>query len=155
AEAGERARGATLVVNLEPCAHQGRTPPCVEAIVRSGIRRVVAGTTDPNPLVDGEGLKRLRAAGIEVELGLLEDACRLVNARFLSVHERKRPYVTVKAAQSLDGQIAALDGSATWVTREAARRYAHRLRMRHDAILVGAGTVRRDDPRLTVRLPGI
>ncbi|HEX4825699.1 MAG TPA: bifunctional diaminohydroxyphosphoribosylaminopyrimidine deaminase/5-amino-6-(5-phosphoribosylamino)uracil reductase RibD [Candidatus Polarisedimenticolaceae bacterium] len=154
-EAGGRARGGTLVVTLEPCAHQGRTPPCADAIIRAGIRRVVAGTGDPNPLVNGEGVRRLRAAGIEVVLGVLEDACRAVNAGFLSLHERRRPFVTVKAAQSLDGQIAARDGSATWITREAARTYAHRLRLRHDAVLVGASTVRRDDPRLTVRLPGV
>jgi diaminohydroxyphosphoribosylaminopyrimidine deaminase/5-amino-6-(5-phosphoribosylamino)uracil reductase len=155
AVAGAAARGATLFVNLEPCAHHGRTPPCADAIVAAGVARVVAGVRDPNPLVDGRGLDRLRAAGIATETGLLEAECRAVNAGFLSVHERRRPWVTVKAAQSQDGLIAAAGGSSTWVTGEAARRYAHRLRFTHDAVLVGAGTVRRDDPRLTVRLPGL
>jgi diaminohydroxyphosphoribosylaminopyrimidine deaminase/5-amino-6-(5-phosphoribosylamino)uracil reductase len=154
AEAGARASGATLVVNLEPCAHQGRTPPCVEAIRAAGIRRVLAGTGDPNPLVNGRGLAALRAASIEVEVGILEAEARRLNAPFLSWHERGRPFVTLKAATSWDGQIAAANGSSTWVTGELARRHAHHLRRAHDAILVGAGTVRRDDPRLTVRLEG-
>jgi diaminohydroxyphosphoribosylaminopyrimidine deaminase / 5-amino-6-(5-phosphoribosylamino)uracil reductase len=155
ARAGTAARGATLYVNLEPCAHHGRTPPCADAIVAAGVARVVAGTRDPNPLVDGRGLDRLRSAGIAIETGLMEAECRSVNAGFLSVHGRGRPWITVKAAQSQDGLIAAAGGSSTWVTGEAARRYVHRLRYRHDAVLVGAATVRRDDPRLTVRLPGI
>jgi diaminohydroxyphosphoribosylaminopyrimidine deaminase/5-amino-6-(5-phosphoribosylamino)uracil reductase len=155
AEAGARARGATLYVNLEPCAHHGRTPPCAEAIVRAGIRRVVAAIGDPNPLVDGRGLLALRNAGVSVTEGVLEPEARALNAPFLSTHQRRRPWVTVKAAQSLDGRIAAAGGSSTWVTGDASRRYAHRLRFRHDAVLVGAGTIRRDDPRLTVRLPGI
>lgn len=155
AAAGPAARGATLVVNLEPCAHHGRTPPCVDAIRAAGIRRVVVGTGDPNPLVDGRGIGALQAAGIEVEVGVLEPACRRLNAPFLSWHERGRPFVTLKAAMSWDGQIAAAEGSSTWVTGEPARRHAHRLRLAHDAVLVGAGTIRRDDPRLTVRLPGL
>jgi diaminohydroxyphosphoribosylaminopyrimidine deaminase/5-amino-6-(5-phosphoribosylamino)uracil reductase len=153
--AGASARGATLYTNLEPCAHQGRTPPCIDAIVAAGVVRVVAGLRDPNPLVSGRGIEGLRAAGLEVNVGVMEEACRSINAGFLSLHERGRPWVTVKAAQSLDGLIAARDGSSTWVTGEPARRYAHRLRFLHDAVLVGAGTVRRDDPRLTVRLHGI
>ena len=155
AAAGPAARGATLVVNLEPCAHHGRTPPCVDAIRAAGIRRVVVGTGDPNPLVDGRGIGALQAAGIEVEVGVLEPACRRLNAPFLSWHERGRPFVTLKAAMSWDGQIAAAEGSSTWVTGEPARRHAHRMRLAHDAVLVGAGTIRRDDPRLTVRLPGL
>jgi diaminohydroxyphosphoribosylaminopyrimidine deaminase/5-amino-6-(5-phosphoribosylamino)uracil reductase len=155
AEAGARARGATLYVNLEPCAHHGRTAPCVEAIARAGIARVVAAVVDPNPLVDGRGVAALRAAGIEVGVGLLESEARALNAPFFSTHQRKRPVVTLKAAESLDGRIAAAGGSSTWITGEASRRYAHRLRFRHDAVLVGAGTVRRDDPLLTVRLPGV
>ena len=155
AQAGAAARGSTLYVSLEPCAHQGRTGPCSDAIIRAGVRRVVAAAGDPNPLVDGRGLAALRAAGIEVTTGVLESAARAVNAPFLSTHERRRPWVTLKAAQSLDGRIAAAAGNSKWITGPAARRYAHRLRFRHDAILVGAGTVRRDDPQLTVRLPGI
>lgn len=155
AEAGTRARGATLYVNLEPCAHHGRTAPCTDAIVRAGISRVVVGADDPNPLVNGRGFAALRRAGISVSQGVLEPEARALNAPFLSTHRRGRPFVTLKAAQSLDGRIAAAGGSSTWVTGEASRRYAHRLRFRHDAILVGAGTVRRDDPRLTVRIPGV
>lgn len=154
-EAGAQARGATLYVNLEPCAHHGRTPPCTEAIVRAGVHRVVAAVTDPNPLVDGRGLLALRASGIAVAEGVLESEACALNAPFLSTHQRGRPFVTLKAAQSLDGRISAAGGRSTWVTGGASRRYAHRLRFRHDAVLVGAGTVRRDDPRLTVRLPGI
>jgi diaminohydroxyphosphoribosylaminopyrimidine deaminase/5-amino-6-(5-phosphoribosylamino)uracil reductase len=154
AQAGDAARGGTLVVNLEPCAHHGRTPPCVDAIRAAGIGRVVVATGDPNPLVNGRGNRALRDAGIEVEVGLLEDEARRLNGPFLSWHERRRPFVTLKAAMSCDGQIAAADGSSTWVSGEPARRHAHRMRLTHDAVLVGAQTVRRDDPRLTARLAG-
>lgn len=154
-EAGSRARDATLYVNLEPCAHQGRTAPCADAIVRAGVRRVVASIIDPNPAVHGRGFAVLRAAGIEVSEGALASQARALNAPFLATHERRRPWVTLKLAQSLDGRIAAASGSSTWVTGEAARRYAHRLRFVHDAVLVGAGTVRRDDPHLTIRLPNL
>jgi diaminohydroxyphosphoribosylaminopyrimidine deaminase/5-amino-6-(5-phosphoribosylamino)uracil reductase len=153
--AGARARGATLYVNLEPCSHQGRTAPCAEAIVSAGVARVVAAIVDPNPLVNGRGLAALRAARITVTEGVLASEARGLNAAFLSTHERGRPSVTLKAAQSMDGRIAAGGGRSTWVSGVASRRYAHRLRYRHDAVLVGAGTVRRDDPSLTVRLPGV
>jgi diaminohydroxyphosphoribosylaminopyrimidine deaminase/5-amino-6-(5-phosphoribosylamino)uracil reductase len=152
AEAGEAARGATLYVNLEPCAHQGRTPPCAEALVRHGVRRVVAALQDPNPLVDGQGFRQLREAGIRVEVGLLEEEARRLNETFLHGHLAGRPLVTLKAALSLDGMLAAASGESRWITGAPARRFGHRLRLRHDAVLVGAGTVRRDDPRLTVRL---
>jgi len=155
AAAGARASGATLYVNLEPCAHHGRTGPCSAAIVGAGIDRVVAAIVDPNPLVDGRGLAALRSAGIRVTVGVLESEARALNASFLSTHLRGRPLVTLKAAQSLDGRISAAEGRSRWVTGEASRRYAHRLRFRHDAVLVGAGTVRRDDPSLNVRLPGV
>jgi len=155
ADAGARASGATLYVNLEPCAHHGRTGPCSAAIAGAGIGRVVAAIVDPNPLVDGRGLAALRSAGIAVSVGVLESEARALNAPFLSTHGRGRPSVTLKAAQSLDGRIAAAGGSSRWVTGEASRRYAHRLRFRHDAVLVGAGTIRRDDPSLTVRLPDV
>lgn len=155
AEAGEGARGATLYVNLEPCAHVGRTPPCADRIVGAGVSRVVAALVDPNPLVDGKGLRRLREAGIEVVCGVLPEEAERLNAPFLTRHRLGRPFVTLKGATSLDGRIAARDGSATWITGEPARRFAHRLRLRHDAVLVGAATVRRDDPRLDVRLPGV
>ena len=154
-DAGAAARGATLYVNLEPCAHRGRTPPCTDAIVRAGIARVVASVRDPNPLVDGRGFEALRRAGIELTVGLLEDEARALNAPFFSTHTRGRPSVTLKAAQSWDGRIAAAEGRSAWFSGEPARRFAHRLRFTHDATLVGAGTVRRDDPRLDVRLPGV
>ena len=155
AQAGERARGATLYVNLEPCAHHGRTPPCTALLVPSGIRAVAASMQDPNPLVDGKGFAELRRAGIEVRLGLLAREARALNAPFIHWHLSGRPYVTVKAALSADGMLAAAGGASRWITGPAARLVAHRLRAQHDAILVGAETVRRDDPRLTVRLGGV
>jgi len=141
-------------VNLEPCAHHGRTPPCADALIRSGVRRVVAALQDPNPLVNGEGFRRLRDGGVEVEVGLLSDWAERLNAPFLHRFRSGRPLVTLKAAISLDGMIAGSGGNSKWITGEPARRFSHRLRSRHDAVLVGAGTLRRDDPRLTVRLPG-
>lgn len=153
-EAGPRAAGATLYVNLEPCAHHGRTPPCAEALVAAGVRRVVASISDPDPRVDGRGLAQLRAAGVVVEVGALAGEAERLNAGFLRRHREGRPHVTMKAAVSADGMLAGLEGRSRWITGEAARRFAHRLRLRHDAVLVGAETVRRDDPRLTVRLPG-
>jgi diaminohydroxyphosphoribosylaminopyrimidine deaminase/5-amino-6-(5-phosphoribosylamino)uracil reductase len=151
-EAAELARGATLYVNLEPCSHHGRTPPCIHRIVAAGIRRVVASITDPNPQVNGAGFRALRDAGVEVESGLLAAEARSINRPFLHWHATGRPWVTLKAGISLDGMISAREGRSRWITGPAARRFAHRLRLRHDAILVGAGTVRRDDPRLTARL---
>jgi diaminohydroxyphosphoribosylaminopyrimidine deaminase/5-amino-6-(5-phosphoribosylamino)uracil reductase len=153
-EAGEQASGATLYVNLEPCGHHGRTPPCVDLIVRRGVRRVVASIQDPNPLVDGKGFGRLREAGIHVDVGLLEHDARRLNEPFIHWHVNGRPLVTVKAALSADGMLSADRGVSRWITGPLARRFAHRLRLAHDAILVGAETVRRDDPRLTVRLDG-
>jgi diaminohydroxyphosphoribosylaminopyrimidine deaminase/5-amino-6-(5-phosphoribosylamino)uracil reductase len=154
-EAGDGARGSTVYVGLEPCSHHGRTPPCADLLIRAGVRRVVASILDPNPEVDGKGCARLRAAGVEVEIGLMEREARRINAPFLHFHAFGRPLVTLKAAVSADGMIAARDGASRWITGPAARTFAHRLRYRHDAVLVGAGTVRRDDPSLTVRLPGI
>jgi len=153
--AGDRARGATLYVNLEPCAHQGRTPPCVDLLIERGLARVVAAVTDPNPQVDGRGFARLRSAGVTVEMGLLEEEARILNEPFFHWHARGRPLVTVKGAVSADGMLSARGGRSRWITGAPARRFAHRLRLRSDAILVGAGTVRVDDPELTVRLPGI
>ncbi|HEY7652195.1 MAG TPA: bifunctional diaminohydroxyphosphoribosylaminopyrimidine deaminase/5-amino-6-(5-phosphoribosylamino)uracil reductase RibD [Methylomirabilota bacterium] len=152
AEAGERGRGATLYVTLEPCNHVGRTPPCVEAIVRAGVRRVVAATGDPNPRVRGGGAAALAAAGVEVTLGCLEREARELNHVFFTAVERQRPHVTLKWAMTLDGKIAAFDGTSRWITGEAARREGHRLRSRSDAIVTGIGTVLADDPALTVRL---
>jgi len=154
AVAGERARGATLYVNLEPCAHHGRTAPCTDALIGSGVTRVVAAHQDPNPLVDGRGFAALRAGGVRVEVGLLARESEELNAPFLAVHGHGLPLVTLKAGVSLDGRISARAGRARWITGPLARRFAHRLRLAHDALLVGAGTVRADDPELSVRLPG-
>jgi diaminohydroxyphosphoribosylaminopyrimidine deaminase/5-amino-6-(5-phosphoribosylamino)uracil reductase len=152
AAAGARAAGAALYVTLEPCAHQGRTPPCAPAIAAAGIRRVVAAIGDPNPRVAGRGLEILRAAGVDVVSGLCAEAAERQNRVFLTAVRRGRPHVTLKAAMTLDGRIADARGASQWITGEAARREAHRLRSECDAIVVGIETVLRDDPRLTVRL---
>jgi len=152
ADAGTRARGATLYVTLEPCNHVGRTPPCAEAVIRAGVRRVVAATSDPNPKVTGGGAAALRAASIEVSLGCLEREARALNEAFFTAMALRRPHVTAKWAMTLDGKIAAHDRRSRWITGEAARREAHRLRSESDAIVTGIGTVLADDPALTVRL---
>ena len=151
-EAGLRARGATLYVTLEPCNHVGRTPPCVDAIIRAGIRRVVSATRDPNPRVKGGGAAALVAAGIEVTTPCLERDARELNRTFFTAVERQRPHVTVKWAMTLDGKIAAFDRHSQWITGAAARQEGHRLRSQSDAIVTGIGTVLADDPALTVRL---
>lgn len=153
-QAGKRARGGTLYVNLEPCAHRGKTPPCVDALIQSGVKRVVASLRDPFPLVKGKGFAKLRAAGISVEVGLMEKEARALNENFLFSVTQGRPKVILKAAMTLDGRIATRSGASRWVTGEKARRKAHELRSGSDAILVGVGTVLADDPSLTVRLPG-
>jgi diaminohydroxyphosphoribosylaminopyrimidine deaminase/5-amino-6-(5-phosphoribosylamino)uracil reductase len=150
--AGERARGATAYVTLEPCSHQGRTPPCADALIDADVARVVTASEDPNPKVVGAGLGRLRKAGIAVEQGLLRDAARELNRGFFSRFERGRPWVRVKLAMSLDGRTALANGESKWITGEAARADVQRWRARSSAILTGAGTARADDPRLTVRL---
>lgn len=155
AAAGSAARGATLHVTLEPCAHHGRTPPCVDAVVEAGIARVVVGIEDPDPHVRGRGIDGLRAAGLDVEVGVCADEVREQLAPYLKHRRTGRPWVVLKLAATLDGRTAAPDGSSKWITGEAARADAHRLRAESDAVLVGAGTVRADDPELTVRLvPG-
>ena len=153
AAAGERARGATLYCTLEPCSHFGRTPPCADAVVAAGIARVVVGHRDPNPVVDGRGLERLRAAGIEVVEGILADDAAALNRAFARHVTTGLPYVTWKVAASLDGRVAAADGSSRWISGEPSRADAHRLRAAADAIVVGSGTVLADDPHLTVRDP--
>jgi diaminohydroxyphosphoribosylaminopyrimidine deaminase/5-amino-6-(5-phosphoribosylamino)uracil reductase len=154
-QAGERARSATAYVTLEPCSHFGRTPPCADALVAAGVSRVVAASDDPNPRVAGEGLRRLRDAGIVVETGLMHDAARELNRGFFSRIERKRPWVRVKLAMSLDGRTALANGASKWITGEAARADVQRWRARSSAILTGSGTVRADNPRLTVRLDSL
>ncbi len=153
--AGERARGATMVVTLEPCCHVGRTGPCVDAIVEAGIRRVVVGTLDPDARVSGRGVMSLKASGVDVEVGVQEAAVRAQLAPYLWHRVTGRPYVILKIASTLDGIVAMADGSSQWITGEEARRDAHVLRASSQAIVVGAGTVRRDDPALTARLDDI
>lgn len=150
--AGERARGATAYVTLEPCAHFGRTPPCADALVAAGVARVVAACEDPNPKVAGGGFAKLRDAGIAVEIGLMREAARELNRGFFSRIECGRPWVRVKFAMSLDGRTALADGASQWITGAVARADVQRWRARSSAILTGSGTVRADDPRLTVRL---
>lgn len=151
--AGEAAQGATCYVTLEPCAHVGRTPPCADALVRAGVSRVVAAMGDPHREVDGRGLARLQAAGVAVTVGVREHEARALNRAFLCAVTEGRPHVTLKAAMTLDGKIAAADGTSRWITGEAARLEGHRLRFAADAVLVGIGTVLADDPHLTVRHP--
>jgi diaminohydroxyphosphoribosylaminopyrimidine deaminase/5-amino-6-(5-phosphoribosylamino)uracil reductase len=152
-EAGGRARGATAYVTLEPCSHFGRTPPCVGALLESGVARVVVAAEDPNPEVAGGGLQRLREAGVGVETGLMRDAARELNRGFFARFERGRPWLRVKLAMSLDGRTALANGDSKWITGEAARADVQRWRARSSAILTASGTARADDPRLTVRLP--
>lgn len=149
--AGADARGADLFVSLEPCSHHGRTPPCADALIAAGVRRVWTAMCDPNPQVAGQGVERLRAAGIEVETGLLESAARELNRGFVSRMERGRPFVTLKLAASLDGRTAMASGESKWITSDAARADVHRLRAEAGAVLTGADTALVDDPQLTVR----
>ena len=163
-QAGARARGATLYINLEPCSHQGRTPACADAVIAAGIRRVVASMEDPNPLVSGQGLTKLRAAGVQVDVGLYAEEARRLNESFAKYIRHKTPLVTLKAAMTLDGKIAPPPGesdnptalgaggvSGGWITSEPARKHVQKLRHEHDAIMVGVGTIIADDPLLTDR----
>jgi diaminohydroxyphosphoribosylaminopyrimidine deaminase/5-amino-6-(5-phosphoribosylamino)uracil reductase len=152
--AGARARGADLYTTLEPCNHWGKTPPCTQAILEAGVRRVICGSADPNPVVSGKGVARLRRAGVEVLTGVLREEADRLNWPFFKHVVSGLPWVTLKAAVTLDGKLATANGDSKWVTGEAARERVHRLRDRADVILIGAGTARADDPRLTTRLPG-
>ncbi len=151
AGAGPRARGATAYVTLEPCSHQGRTPPCAPRLIEAGIRRCVIALIDPNPKVSGRGVALLRQAGIDVVTGVLEQEARWINRGFLSLQRRGIPWITLKAAASLDGDLALADGQSRWITGELARQKAHMLRAENDAILVGSATLIQDNPALTVR----
>jgi diaminohydroxyphosphoribosylaminopyrimidine deaminase/5-amino-6-(5-phosphoribosylamino)uracil reductase len=155
ARAGELAKGAAAYVSLEPCSHHGKTPPCADALIAAGVRRVVAAMEDPDPRVCGRGLARLREAGIEVSLGVGAEEARDINAGFLNRLARGRPMVALKLATSLDGRIALASGESRWITGPEARQRAHLLRATHDAVLVGTGTARSDDPALTCRLDGL
>jgi len=155
AQAGKAARGATAYVTLEPCAHHGQTPPCADALVQAGVRRVVAAAEDPDPRVNGGGLNRLRNAGIEVSVGVLKSDALQLNEGFIRRIRDGRPLVTLKIAQSLDGRTALASGESKWITGEEARTFGHFLRATHDAILVGSGTVLVDDPMLDCRIAGL
>lgn len=147
----ESVEGATLFVNLEPCSHFGKTPPCVDKIIEKKIKRVVIGTLDMNPIVSGRGIKRLKAAGIDVKVGILEKECAELNKFFFKYITKKVPYVTLKAAQTLDGKIADKNGNSKWISSTMSRKIVHQMRSRYDAIMVGSGTIEKDNPRLTVR----
>ncbi|HUN55108.1 MAG TPA: bifunctional diaminohydroxyphosphoribosylaminopyrimidine deaminase/5-amino-6-(5-phosphoribosylamino)uracil reductase RibD [Smithella sp.] len=150
--AGGKVAGSTLYVTLEPCCHEGKTPPCIDSIVENKFARVVIGTIDSNPLVSCQGINYLQNRGIEIKTGVLENECRRLNEIFFHYMETGRPFVTVKYAQTLDGRIATATGDSQWISSDASLKYAHRLRAEHDAILVGRRTVSRDDPKLSVRL---
>ena len=154
ADCSESPEGATLYVTLEPCCHHGRQPPCTDAILEAGIRRVVVGSGDPNPLVAGKGIAQLRARGVEVTEHVLEEACTRLNRIFFHYIQTRRPYGALKYAMTLDGKIASHTGASRWITREAARRHVHEMRHRYRGILAGVGTVLSDDPLLTCRIPG-
>ena len=150
--AREPVRGSTIYISLEPCSHHGRTPPCVERLVSEKPAAVVIGTIDPNPIVSGRGVATLKRHGIETRVGVLEDQCREINEVFFKYIRTRTPFVTLKFAQSIDGKIATATGHSRWISSEPSRVFAHRLRSHHDAILVGSGTVTKDDPELTCRL---
>jgi diaminohydroxyphosphoribosylaminopyrimidine deaminase/5-amino-6-(5-phosphoribosylamino)uracil reductase len=153
-EAGAAAKGAILYVTLEPCSHQGKTPPCADAVVKSGVTRVVAAMTDPNPLVSGKGFEILKAAGIAVSEGLMAAQAKALNPGFISRMTRGRPWVRTKLAASMDGRTALANGESKWISCDASREDVHRWRARSSAVLTGIGTLLADDPTFTVRLPG-
>ncbi|ASB88642.1 bifunctional diaminohydroxyphosphoribosylaminopyrimidine deaminase/5-amino-6-(5-phosphoribosylamino)uracil reductase RibD [Bacillus sonorensis] len=152
--AGRHAEGAEIYVTLEPCSHYGKTPPCAELVIRSGLKRVVVAAEDPNPLVSGRGIGMLKEAGIEVTSGVLKEQAEELNEKFMHFMRTGLPYVTLKAAVSLDGKTATTTGDSKWITSEEARMDAHKYRRNHQSILVGVGTIKADDPSLTCRLPG-
>lgn len=152
-QAGEKARGATAYVTLEPCSHTGKTPPCSRLLIESGVTRVVVATEDPNPLVSGRGINQLKDAGLDVTVGLMKQEAQEINQKFFHFMKENRPFVTLKAAMTLDGKTATKTGDSRWVTGKKAREHVHMMRARHDAILVGKGTVVKDNPSLTVRQP--
>jgi diaminohydroxyphosphoribosylaminopyrimidine deaminase/5-amino-6-(5-phosphoribosylamino)uracil reductase len=153
-QAGDEARGATLYINLEPCTHYGKTPPCAPAVIRAGVKRVVIGMADPNPLVRNKGIENLKGAGLEVEVGIQEKECRRLNEAFCKYILKREPFIILKVAATLDGKIAARDGDSKWISGEASRRFVHRLRDQVDGVIVGIGTVLKDDPMLTARVRG-
>ena len=151
-DAGKKAKGSTLYVTLEPCSHFGRTPPCVQAIIKAGVKKVVVGSIDPNPKVKGKGIRALERNGIEVIKDVLRDECLSLNETYVKYITKKTPFVVLKLATTLDGKIATSTGDSKWITSLESRRYAHRLRSLVDCVMVGSGTILKDDPGLTVRL---
>lgn len=154
-EAGERAKNSILYVNLEPCCYYGKTPPCTVKIINSGVKKVVIAMIDPNPLVAGKGIKELQKKGIEVEVGLLSKEAEKLNESYIKYISSDRPYIYLKSAQTLDGFIASRTGDSKWISNEEARLFVHTLRQKADAILVGIGTILKDNPSLTIRLPDV
>ncbi len=152
--AKEDAKGATLYINLEPCTHYGKTPPCAPQVIKAGVKRVVIGMEDPNPLVRGKGIKTLKKAGLDVEVGILERECRRLNEAFCKYILEKEPFVILKVAATLDGKIATRGGESKWISGEDSRRFVHKLRDQVDGVLVGIGTILRDDPMLTTGIKG-
>ena len=152
--AGEEAKGATLYINLEPCTHYGKTPPCAPQVIKAGVKRLVIGMEDPNPLVGGKGIKALKKAGLDVRVGILERECRRLNEAFCKYILEKEPFVTLKVAATLDGKIATRGGDSKWISGEDSRRFVHKLRDQVDGVLVGIGTVLTDDPLLTTGIKG-
>ena len=150
-QAGNKARGAVLYVNLEPCTHYGRTPPCVPQVIKAGVKRVVIGMKDPNPVVNGKGIEALKKVGLDIEVGVLEKECRRLNEAFCKYILKKQPFVVLKVAATLDGKIATRNGDSKWISGEASRRLVHKIRNQVDGVLVGVGTILRDDPLLTAR----
>ncbi|MCF6149030.1 MAG: bifunctional diaminohydroxyphosphoribosylaminopyrimidine deaminase/5-amino-6-(5-phosphoribosylamino)uracil reductase RibD [Candidatus Kuenenia sp.] len=153
-EGGRNCKDSTLYVTVEPCAHHGKTPPCVAAIIEAGITRVVTTFLDPNPITSGKGIKQLIAAGIEVRMGVMEDQARKLNAPFFKLIQKGMPYVIIKWAMSIDGKIATVTGDSKWITSEESRRYVHKIRSQVDGVMVGINTVLKDDPLLTCRFDG-
>jgi len=152
--AGEKAKGATLYLNLEPCTHYGKTPPCAPAVIEAGVRKVVIGIEDPNPLVKGRGVARLKQAGLDVKVGILEKECHRLNEAFCKYIVQHEPFIILKMAATLDGKLATRNGESQWITGETSRRFVHRLRDQVDGVVVGIGTVLKDDPMLTARIRG-
>ncbi|HEY4481824.1 MAG TPA: bifunctional diaminohydroxyphosphoribosylaminopyrimidine deaminase/5-amino-6-(5-phosphoribosylamino)uracil reductase RibD [Candidatus Brocadiaceae bacterium] len=153
-EGGTNCRGATLYVSMEPCAHYGKTAPCVDAIIKTGITKVVAAVIDPNPITAGKGIQKLKEAGVEVVVGVMEMQAKRLNVPFFKLMQKELPYITVKWAMSIDGKIATHTGESRWITSDESRKYAHKIRGQMDGVLVGINTVVRDDPLLTCRIEG-
>jgi diaminohydroxyphosphoribosylaminopyrimidine deaminase/5-amino-6-(5-phosphoribosylamino)uracil reductase len=152
--AAEKAKGATLYLNLEPCTHYGKTPPCVPAVIEAGVRKVVVGIEDPNPLVKGRGVVLLKQAGVDVKIGILERECYRLNEAFCKYIVKHEPFIILKVAATLDGKLATREGESQWITGETSRRFVHHLRDQVDGVVVGIGTVLKDDPMLTARIRG-